>query len=55
MTLAAREVASAPSFADLPLPDASDSSCVSGPVLARVGDDTGSQRVRIGPGVLKGL
>ena len=55
MTRAARNVASAPPSADLPLPDASGSSCVSGPVLAEVGDDTGSCRIGIGPRVLKGL
>ena len=55
MTLATREVASAPPSADLPLSDASGSSCVSGPVLAEVDDDIGSRRVGIDPGVLKGL
>ena len=49
MTLVAREVASAPPSADLLLPDASGSSYVFGPVLAGVGDDTGSQRIGIGP------
>ena len=55
MTHAARDVASAPLFADLPLPDASGLSYVSEPVLAGVGDDTGSWKVGIGPRVLKGL
>ena len=55
MTRAARDVASIPPSTDLPLPDTSGSSCVSGPVLGGVGDDTGSQRIGIGPGILKGL
>ena len=55
MTRAARAVASTLPSANLPLSDASSSSCVSGPVLAGVGDDTRSQRVEIGPGILKGL
>ena len=50
-----RDVTSASFSTILPLPDASDSSYVSGPVLAGVGDDTGSRRVGIGLGVLKGL
>ena len=49
-----RDVASTPPFADLPLPDASGSSCVFEPVLVGVGVDTGSRMVGIGPGVLKG-
>ena len=55
VTCAAKEVASAPPSSDLLLPDASSSSCVSGPVLAGVGVDTGSRMVGIGLGVLKGL
>ena len=39
VTRAAREVASAPPSADLPLPEASGSSSVSGPVLAGIGID----------------
>ena len=52
MTRAAKDVASAPPSTDLLLPDAFGLSCVFGLVLAEVGDDTGSRRVRIGPGVL---
>ena len=37
------------------LPDASGLSCVSVPVLTRVGVDTRSRKAGIGPGVLKGL
>ena len=55
MTRTARNVAFAPPSAHLPFSDASGSSCVSGPVLAGVGDDTRSWRLMIGPGVLKGL
>ena len=55
VTHAVRDVASTPPSADLPLPDASASSCVSGLVLTGVGDDTRSRRVGIGHGVLKGL
>ena len=55
VTRAAREVASAPPSADLPLPEASGSSCVSGPMLAGVGVETGSLMVGIVLGVLKGL
>ena len=55
VTRATRDVASAFPSADLPLPDASNSSYVSRPVLVGVGDDTGSRRVGIGPGILKGL
>ena len=55
VTCAAREVASAPLSANLLLPEASGSSCVSGPVLSGVGVDTGSQMVKIVPRVLKGL
>ena len=50
-----REVASAPFSADLTLPDASGSSCVSVPVLTGVGVDNGSRKVGIGPEVLKGF
>ena len=55
VTRVARDVASAPPSANLLLPEASDLSCVSGPVLAGVGVDTGSVMVGIVPGVLKGL
>ena len=55
MIYVVREVASVPSSADLPLPKASDLSCVSGLVLAGVGVDTRSRMVGIGLGVLKGL
>ena len=55
VTRATREVASAPFSADLTLPDASGLSCVSVPVLTRVGVDTRSRKAGIGPGVLKGL
>ena len=50
-----RDVASTPPSTDLPLPEASDSSCVSGSVLASVGVETGSLMVGIVLGVLKGL
>ena len=58
MTHAARDevsVASAPLPVDLPLPEASGSSCVSGLVLSDVGMKIGSETVGIVPGVLKGL
>ena len=55
VTGAARDVASAPSSADLLLLEASGSSCVSGPVLADVGVETRSLMVGIVPRVLKGL
>ena len=58
VTHAARDevtVASAPPPVDLPLPEASGSSCVSGPVLSGVGVKIGSLMVGIVLGVLKGL
>ena len=55
VTLGAREVASVPLSADLTLPDASGSPYVSVPILMGVGVDTGSWKVGIGPGVLKGV
>ena len=55
VTHAAREVASVPPSVDLPFPEASGSSCVSGPVLAGVGVETESLMVGIVPRVLKGL
>ena len=53
ITRAAREVASAPFSANLTLPDASSSSCVSVPVLTGVGVNTGSRKAGIGLGILK--
>ena len=55
VTHAVREVVFAPLSVDLPLPEASGSSCVSGPMLAGVGVETGSLMVEIVLGVLKGL
>ena len=55
VTRVVRDVASAPPSANLPLPEASGSSCVSGPVLVGVSIDTGSLMVGIVLGILKGL
>ena len=55
VTRGAREVASVPLSADLTLPDASGSPCVSVSVLTGVGVDTESRKAGIGPGVLKGV
>ena len=55
VTRATRDVASAPPSAELPLPEASGLSYVSGPVLAGVGIETGSPMVGIVPGVLRGF
>ena len=53
VTCGTREVAFVPLSADLTLPDASGSPCVSMPVLTGVGVDTRSRKVGIGPRVLK--
>ena len=55
VTYGAREVASVPLSVDLTLPDASGLLCVSVPILTGVGVDTGSWKVGIGLGVLKGV
>ena len=55
VTLVAREVVSAPLFADFTLPETSGLPCVFVLVLTGVGVDTGSRNIGPGPRVLKGV
>ena len=55
VTRGAREVVSVPLSADLMLPETSGVSCISVPTLASVGEDTGSRKLGLCPGVLKGV